>query len=710
MTYWQGTVIDTAVWSVHTEPVASVTQDDAALIHLGTGDAHCGGWIVSNSVWDFTANLEINFEVFYPASIDYNLALGASVAFGALAGSREGLYARCTTGILMTLRRDGTNPSRMTKYINGSGSTVTSTSYRIPTDTYCDIKITLIDGVISVYHDDILMYSWTITSDIITACGGSFQIEFGAGTYNRAGTVIFRNLTLSSDIPPVRVTVEYYTALRIASVAEAFHGLQTSPTRTVERWQAVRIERTRYAEKLQSIYIDTTSRLELAKQLQVDSVQVSEVAKTLGIKGSLLTAEGFASLSITAQEREIYEVYQQLAILNEIDPAAFEFSAVVLIDGSGIEYIDFKEQAGLFFKKFEVQVDVSPDTDPPLNVQLIKSLPLFSAAKIILLSSVLTVGGPVVVVSREIELMYDGVDNTTISLDANTAAEIHTAVLRLVSPTAGLGWLAGDAGARRITKTFTAGTLASEILTEIFAEKGLQYDLRIDDFLIGQDLEAAGLFPHEIWPNFLVVEDIYTGDDGETLIIAPQLPCLPDDFAAISALELDASEFVLQSDQASDGGQILYNSIRVANFQDVVGSGAADLAPPEIGKTDEQGITTVHGWPVPWRRAWLRGSHIPHDGYELRAEGVEETLELEEIVQFDGGTGKTARPIFAMQSIDWMGNTPLGILTPSEDGNLTAEVKGKSVAMVRYSTRRWNFIFRDAEKHTWSLWLTDQED
>jgi len=147
----------------------------------------------------------------------------------------------------------------------------------------------------------------------------------------------------------------------------------------------------------------------------------------------------------------------------------------------------------------------------------------------------------------------------------------------------------------------------------------------------------------------------------------------------------------------------------VANYQDS-DAGAAELAAPELGEADSSGMTTVYGWPVPWRKVWLRGCHLPHDGYELRTEGVVEEVELEETISFDNDLGRTQRPIHSLLSVDWVGNASLGAITPSEDGTLTAATSGKSVAVVRYNSLRYKFLYRDAEgNHKMSLWLTDEE-
>lgn len=507
-----------------------------------------------------------------------------------------------------------------------------------------------------------------------------------------------------------QLTNESFFDLRIASVAEAFRSLQLAPASRAETWKGIQVRKATPAEKAYQIYVDTAARLEKTALLSVIATMGFEAFAPLLVKGSLAAFEQFASLSIDARERMVFEVYQRLAVLGEVDNNIFEQSAGLIIDNSVVEFISFQEQGGLYYRQFDVQVNVHPDTFPPRNAQFIRSLPLYASASLVLQSTLLLDSGPITQVDRVITLMYDGTSETSRGVDQQTGAETVTATLRLVSPTAGLGYLQDDRGSLRFTKSWPSGTMASSILEELFAGSGLSYDLRIDDFPIGQQLTVDNKFSFEIWPLLFIKERIRTGDDGDTLVIEPMLPCLPADLADQPLGHyLDPAQYMIQSITSDDGGQVRHNMIRVANYQDA-DAGAGELAAPELGDADSSGLTAVYGWPVPWRKVWLRGCHLPHDGYELRADGVAEELELTETVSFDGGTGRTQRPIHGLLSVDWAGNASLGTITPSEDGTLTAATAGKSVAVVRYKTLRYKFLYRDAEgDHKMSLWLTDEE-
>jgi hypothetical protein len=484
--------------------------------------------------------------------------------------------------------------------------------------------------------------------------------------------------------------------------------VQVAPAAPREAWKGIQVRKATPAEKSYEIYVDAAARLEKAAQLSVIATMGFEQFAALSVNGTLAAFEQFTTLSVEARERMVFETYQRLAVLGEVDTSIFEQSVGLVIDNSIVDFISFAEQGGLYYRQFDVQVNVHPDTFPPRNVQLIRSLPLYASASLVLQSTLILPTGPVQGQPRIIGLMYDGVQEEGRTLQKNEdgkAVEVITATLRLVSPTAGLGYLKGDSGSQRFTKSWPSGTMASEIMDELFAGSGLSYDLRIDDFPIGQQLAVENKFPFEIWPLLFIRERIRTGDDGDTLIIAPVLPCLP---AALPTQpldhDLDPGEYMVQSTTADDGGQIRCTMIRVANYQDA-DAGAAELAAPELGEADSSGMTTVYGWPVPWRKVWLRGCHLPHDGYELRAEGVAEEIELEETISFDNGIGRTQRPIYALLSVDWAGNISLGAVTPSEDGTLTAATAGKSVAVVRYKTRRYKFLYRDDQQHKMSFWL-----
>lgn len=505
------------------------------------------------------------------------------------------------------------------------------------------------------------------------------------------------------------VPLEQVASIRIASVAEASAIVQVDPAAPREAWKGIQVRKATPAEKAYEIYVDAAARLEKAAQLSVIATMGFEAFAPLLVKGSLAAFEQFATLSVEARERMVFETYRRLAVLGEVDSSMFEQSVGLIIDNSVVEFMSFQEQIGLYYRQFEMQVNVHPDTFPPRNVQLIRSLPLYASASLVLQSTLLLPSGPITQVDRIITLMYDGLQEEARTVDQQTGAESVTATLRLVSPTAGLGYLKGDSGSRRFSKSWPSGTMASEIMDELFAGSGLSYDLRIDDFPIGQQLTVENKFPFEIWPLLFIKERIRTGDDGDTLIIAPVLPCLP---AALPAHpldhDLDPGQYMVQSTIADDGAQIRYNMIRVANYQDA-DAGAAELL-AEKGEVNSSGYREIFGWPMPWRKVWLRGCHLPHDGYELRAEGVAEEIELEETISFDGGTGRTQRPIYALLTVDWSGNASLGAVTPGEDGTLTAATAGKSVAVVRYKTRRYKFLYRDEGQHETDVWLTDEED
>jgi hypothetical protein len=499
---------------------------------------------------------------------------------------------------------------------------------------------------------------------------------------------------------------EQSASLRVAACSEAFRYVQVDPAAPREAWRGIQVRKATPAEKAYEIYVDAAARLEKAAQLSVIATMGFEQFAALSVKGTLAAFEQFAALGVEARERMVFETYRRLAVLGAVDASIFEQSVGLIIDNSVVEFISFVEMGGLYYRQFDVQVNVHPDTFPPRNVQLIRSLPLYASASLVLQSTLLLESGPITQVDRIIGLMYDGVQEETRAADQQTGAESVTATLRLVSPTAGLGYLKGDSGSQRFTKSWPSGTMASEIMDELFAGSGLSYDLRIDDFPIGQQLTVENKFPFEIWPLLFIKERIRTGDDGDTLIIAPVLPCLPADLPTQPLdHDLDPGQYIIQSTIADDGGQIRCNMIRVANYQDA-DAGAAELAAPELGETDSSGYREIFGWPMPWReKVWLRCCHEPHDGFELREDGTVEELELEETISFDGGAGRTQRPIYALLAVDWSGNASLGVVTPSEDGTLTAATAGKSVAVVRYKTRRYKFLYRDDQQHKMSFWL-----
>lgn len=697
---FSGTVLNTAIFTSRVVPNAEVTVNNNLQLRTMTGGAHCGAWC---SGWQVDiSSADIPFDV-TPSAQSYSSTPGTVFVLKKIGATYETTYGWPNTCIIVYLR-SGSNTASVTTRVNAAAGTSGTVSFAVlPASVLARVRVTIALGIVKVYVNDTLKASLTLSAADKTALGTELVPEWGNSSYSLDGTTLVNNISLS-------IPVEQYASLRIASVAETFRSLQLAPAARAEAWRGIQVRKATPAEKAYEIYVDAAARLEKAAQLSVIATMGFEVFAGLAVKGSLAAFEQFAALSVEARERMVFETYQRLAVLGAVDASIFEQSVGLIIDNSIVDFISFAEQGGLYYRQFDVQVNVHPDTFPQRNVQLIRSLPLYASASLVLQSTLLLPSGPITQVDRIIGLMYDGVQEETRAADQQSGAETVTATLRLVSPTAGLGYLKGDSGSQRFSKSWPPGTMASEIMDELFAGSGLSYDLRIDDFPIGQQLTVDNKFPFEIWPLLFIKERIRTGDDGDTLIIAPVLPCLPTDLPARPLdHDLDPGEYMVQSTIVDGGGQIMYTSQLVANYQ-AADAGAAELAAPERGEINSSGYREIFGWPVPWRKVWLRGCHLPHDGYELRAEGVAEELELEETISFDNGTGRTQRPIHALLSVDWSGNASLGAITPSEDGTLTAATAGKSVAVVRYKALRYKFLYLDEGQHETDVWLTDVED
>jgi hypothetical protein len=710
-----GTVLDTAILTPRVVPNAEVTVNNNLQLRTMTGNAHCGAWC---SGWEVdVSSVKIKFDV-TPSPQSYPGTPGTVFVLKKIGATHETTYYGWPNTCIIVYLRSGSSTASVTTQVNAAAGTSGVVSFAaLPASVLAQVQVTIVSGIVKVYVNDTFKASLTLSPLDKTAIGSVLVPEWGNASYERDGTSLVNNINTTE-------ANEQHASLRIASVAEAFRSLQLAPAARAEAWRGIQVRRAAPVEKAYEIYVDAAARLEKAAQLSVVATMGFEAFAPLLVNGTLATLEQFTTLSVEAHERMVFEAYQRLAMLGEVDSSIFEQSVGLVVDNSVLEFISFQEQGGLYYRQFDVQVNVHPDTFPPRNVQLIGSLTLYGHAKLTVLSTLMLESGPVTVVDREITLMYDGVQERIWAADQSTGADAYTATLRLVSPTAGLGNLKPDErgfprGSRRFNKSWPSGTMASEIMDELFAGSGLSYDLRIDDFPIGQQLTVENEFPFQIWPKIFIKERARTGDDGDTLIIDRGLPCLPENItinstaalrAAIEAAPLDhgldPGQYMIQSAIADDGGQIRYTMIRVANYQDS-DAGAAELAAPEQGEINSSGYREIFGWPVPWReKVWLRCCHEPHDGFEFRADGVAEDVELEETISFDNGVGRTQRPIYALLSVDWMGNASLGAITPSEDGTLTAATAGKSVATVRYKTRRYKFLYRDDDQqHKMSFWL-----
>lgn len=497
-----------------------------------------------------------------------------------------------------------------------------------------------------------------------------------------------------------RINQEKSIALFITSVVEQYKSIDLPIANALEQTGQFRIALSRRAERALNLLIDISTLYERALRLPITGYIGREAFQQLRISGALAQLEQYKEFTIEDFDRVYCEAFQRFSIYAGLAGLVKETGIALSINGSPVPFETGAggDSEGVYFKAYEFTTDYS---------DLIKSLPdptkSRPSAQIAWASEIKTEGGSQIVFNWVIELILDSITVSRVT-DQGTKHTSETATIRLVSPTAALGWLDGNLGAAPITASWSSGTMATTILDDIFPDS-LTYDLQLDDFPIGQQLDVKDLYPNEIIPLFCIECVIHTANDG-TLIIRNR----PDVRGTVIPVhDLSPSDYEMSAVDSDDQGQYRPNVIRVANYQEADSSQSLQ-APEIVADENDSRKALVYAYPVPVRQVWLRSSHIPHTEY-TQTEGFTETIETTEQVEFLDGQASTSRPVTGgFDSIDYGSNANLGTVTPNEDGTLTATIKSRSLATVTYSTKRYRFQIADYDEHDLQLWFVDEED
>ncbi len=93
----------------------------------------------------------------------------------------------------------------------------------------------------------------------------------------------------------------------------------------------------------------------------------------------------------------------------------------------------------------------------------------------------------------------------------------------------------------------------------------------------------------------------------------------------------------------------------------------------------------IRVYQAPWRDDFVL-RHTGGDWVGVEPLGIEERLVEDEVVEFVGGSGHTAYPVYSRQSMTWM-QADLGSVVFGEDGALVADVDGESLLQISYMTK-----------------------
>jgi len=184
---------------------------------------------------------------------------------------------------------------------------------------------------------------------------------------------------------------------------------------------------------------------------------------------------------------------------------------------------------------------------------------------------------------------------------------------------------------------------------------------------------------------------IQTAPDG-TLICRPEYPVSVDKWpTATPAYNLTDQDDFFQIDhnpEIRDG----YNQYLVSDQQ--LGSTGLTIETETISATQ----TEVRVFQVPFDAT--KNVVLYHSGDQARvsitAEGVVEKTITTERVEIIGGSGRTSKPFYSLES-SYYNAVDLGAVTIAEDGTVTTAVAENSLLYLTYRTRYYKFLANDAK-------------
>lgn len=193
---FDGTTVDTSLWTNTLNPAASLTQDDRLECNIASGAAHSGCLAeLESKPFSFAAGIDfscvINFTNWY-----YSGPPGACIYLCKVGTTFDAYYAKPINCISIMLG-SGSNYHRLSTIISNSGGTTTTDQISaLAANTDHNVRVTIVGDVVTVYVEDVETLSTTISAADKTALGDDFYLAFGAAGYNQAGTLYIDDLTI----------------------------------------------------------------------------------------------------------------------------------------------------------------------------------------------------------------------------------------------------------------------------------------------------------------------------------------------------------------------------------------------------------------------------------------------------------------------------------------------------------------------------------
>ena len=238
-----------------------------------------------------------------------------------------------------------------------------------------------------------------------------------------------------------------------------------------------------------------------------------------------------------------------------------------------------------------------------------------------------------------------------------------------------------------LTLSWPATTLASAIAAQLIAPLAdiISLDWRLEDwlqpggtFFLTDETPLAGLRKLAG-----IVGGILQTTPDNALIIRKADPVAPKDWETTTPV-WTIEDSGLFSDSESEDISSLYNVITVTN-QSATDS-SIRFETEEIDRYRHK----VKGFRVPWVDFTLATSG--GEWVTIEDMGIVED-QIVETVEFIDGASSTTNPVYSAVAAVWL-RAQLGAITGAEDGSLTSEVAGCSLAEITYTTRYHAWIGR----------------
>lgn len=242
-----------------------------------------------------------------------------------------------------------------------------------------------------------------------------------------------------------------------------------------------------------------------------------------------------------------------------------------------------------------------------------------------------------------------------------------------------------DISAARVTESFPAGTMLTEIL-DYLTEGVCEYTLSVPDFPVGNyefsDSERYAALRQVLPEEYGWL--INTDQDGVLQIGQWSLPAIG---------EVGQKTLAMTGKSLTPPSSTLYTQVEISNYDQQAGTSGLTLEVEDNG----DGTGTIYGYSVPWTDSFkiFDSKDSPAPSLLITGGIVENSEVFDTDVEFTEYSASLSKPCYGIPIIDWGENDSLSPISYTESGSLGTEVDpGYSVAVnVTYQTRRKKWIF-----------------